>query len=82
MPGWQSGQLHLTVNQTLRLRWFESITRHVKETGKDLPADIDGILKEFTENIIDEQEAWERLLEVGCTAKGAQRHIDRCKLES
>ena len=29
MPGWQSGQLHLTVNQaSLRLRRFESFTRH------------------------------------------------------
>ena len=33
MEGWQSGRLHLTVNQAVTARWFESNSFHQKING-------------------------------------------------
>jgi hypothetical protein len=63
---WQSGRLHLAVNQVLRTRWFKSITAHVNQWQQEIPNRYDVILARL-------RVAWPRWRFLRKHAKGAPR---------
>ena len=87
MGSWQSGRLHLTVNQTLTARWFESITSHQIIWDSHCYADATQWSQDLEWGLIPQLIIWlvssiGRAQHCHCWGKGIEtptsRQIDQC----